>query len=98
MPMKSVLLIIASSLGWGGSDSGYARGEAERPDLDPRRRPQDEAVGLVARVLGQGAQPGDRVGGEGRPLAIDLDLDLALALDRRVGAAGLVVERQVVAV
>src|SRR5690242_7508904 len=99
MPMKSVLVITGSSSGvWSPEASGYACGEAQRPDLDPRRRPQDEAVRLVAGVFGQSAEAGNRVGGERRPLAVDLDLDLTLALDRGEGAAGLVVERQVLAV
>src|SRR6476619_5766613 len=93
-----VVIIVASCSGVGWGDLGYAGRDGERPDLDPRRRRQDEAVRLVARVLGQSAEAGDLVARQRRPLAVDLDLDLALALDRGEGAAGLVVERQILAV
>src|ERR1044072_1582077 len=97
MPMKSSLVIMVPPCGgrprlW---DSG---GEAERPDLDLWRRAQHQAVRLVAPVLGEGAQAGGGIAGDRLPLAVDLDLELALALDRRVGAARLEVERQVLAV
>src|SRR5215203_6394698 len=99
MPMKSVLVIIASSSRLGdGCGSGYARSEAERPDLGSLSGAEDEAVRLVARVLGQGSQAGGGTSRDGVPLAIDLDLQLALALNRDIGAARLVVERQVLAV
>src|SRR6059036_859028 len=49
-------------------------------------------------MLGERAQARRRVGCNRPPLAVDLDLELALSLDRRVGAARLVVERQVLAV
>src|SRR5690348_12872240 len=99
MPMKSVLVITASSSrSGGGQGSGYARGEAERPDPDARGGAEDEAVGLVAGVLGEGAEARRGPGRDAAPGAVDLDLELALALDRGIGAAGLVVERQVLAV
>ena len=61
-----VLVIIASSFGSRLSRaSRHARGEAERPDLDTRGGAEDEAVGLVARVLGEGAEAGGGIAREG---------------------------------
>src|SRR5690349_21143836 len=94
--MKSVLVIMVLLCWWRAAlrDAG---GEAERPDPYTRGGAEYQAVGLVAGVIGQGAEAG-RPGGQRAPLSVDLDLDLAAALDRGEGAAGLVVERQVLAV
>ena len=70
---------------------------------DQIRRPGEgrsvSAVGLVAVVLGQCVEARVRRSAtESSAVAVELDAELALALDRRVGAAGLVVDRQLLAV
>src|SRR4051794_12900401 len=52
----------------------------------------------MARVVGERAQARGRISWKRPPLAVDLDLDLALPLDDGESAARLVVQRQVFAV
>ena len=77
---------------------GDAGAEAHRPDPKAGGGAQDDGVPVVGRVLGElvEGRPVDRHWLEGD--AVELDRQLPLALDGRVGAAGLVGDDELLAV
>ena len=72
--------------------SGQPGGEADRVELDAVARLEAQRMALVAPVGGDVVEPGRRDLDPPRRLAVEADVERAAAVERDVGAAGLVGE------